>query len=292
MFILMKLKDMLKKSIPSLVKIFRSLNEVTDSYNSRLYFAYKKRQINHPNPLCKYGAKFFSQADEDGLTLEIIKRLDISKGTFVELGVGPGVENNTLILLASGWSGYWIGGEDLLFDIPPNSRLSFHKSWITKENVTKLLKNDVLYQEPNSVDLLSIDLDGNDIYFLDKILTEGTKPKIIISEYNSKFPPPIRFSIAYDKNHLWERDDYQGSSLQNLVDLLCSFGYKLICCNAATGVNAFFVHEDYSHLFPEVPKSIDEIYADPFHLFFSGITWPTSLKTIKKIISNDKDLFL
>ena len=28
------------------------------------------------NPLNRYGAKFFSQSDEDGITLEIIKRLD------------------------------------------------------------------------------------------------------------------------------------------------------------------------------------------------------------------------
>src|SRR5947209_3607764 len=62
------------------------------------------------NPLNRFGGKYFSQADEDGITLEIIKRLGIKTGTFAELGVGNGLENNTLILLANGWRGFWIGG--------------------------------------------------------------------------------------------------------------------------------------------------------------------------------------
>ena len=39
-------------------------------------------QRKHPNPLNIYGKKCFSQNDEDGLTLEIIKRLSIKKGVF------------------------------------------------------------------------------------------------------------------------------------------------------------------------------------------------------------------
>ena len=68
--------------------------------------------------------------------------------------------------------------------------------------------------------------------------------------------------------------------------MLEKYGYKIICCNAATGVNAFFVKEEYLKLFPEVPENIQDIYVDPFHLLHSHITWPTSIKTIEKIIED------
>ena len=41
-------------------------------------------QNKHPNPLNSYGKKGFSQTDEDGITLEIIKRMGIKKGIFAE----------------------------------------------------------------------------------------------------------------------------------------------------------------------------------------------------------------
>ena len=44
-----------------------------------------------PNPLNLYGKKCFSQNDEDGITLEIIKRLNIKKGVFAEVGPGNGL---------------------------------------------------------------------------------------------------------------------------------------------------------------------------------------------------------
>lgn len=92
------------------------------------------------NPLSRFGAKYFSQTDEDGITLEIVKRLGIANGTFVELGVGDGLENNTLILLAMGWRGFWIGGEDLCFNHKLNpQRFAFLKAFVTLENVIPLM---------------------------------------------------------------------------------------------------------------------------------------------------------
>jgi hypothetical protein len=71
----------------------------------------ENRKNNHPNPLNRFGAKCFSQSDEDGITLEILKRIgSIEKGAFAEFGVADGTENNTLILLSLGWRGFWVGG--------------------------------------------------------------------------------------------------------------------------------------------------------------------------------------
>ena len=79
------------------------------------------------NPLNRFGAKFFSQSDEDGITLEIIRRIGLKTGTFLELGVGDGLENNTLVLLSVGWRGAWFGGETLAFDPQSNPKHLYYK---------------------------------------------------------------------------------------------------------------------------------------------------------------------
>ena len=102
------LKKMIKKYLPYLVKVKRSLEEITLMFNMELEDTYKKRAENHPNPLASYGQLGFSQSDEDGLTKEFIKRLGIERGFFLEFGVGTGIENNSLVLLALNWSGIWL----------------------------------------------------------------------------------------------------------------------------------------------------------------------------------------
>lgn len=57
----------------------------------------------------------FSQFDEDSITLEILNRIGLHKGFFVEFGVGNGLENNSIVLLASDWEGAWFGGQEISF---------------------------------------------------------------------------------------------------------------------------------------------------------------------------------
>ena len=82
------------------------VKEQRSQYDVLLRAEWARSMSAAKNPLNRFGAKYFSQTDEDGITLEIIRRLGITAGTFAELGVGNGIENNTLILLASGWRGF------------------------------------------------------------------------------------------------------------------------------------------------------------------------------------------
>ena len=43
----------------------------------------------------------------------------------------------------------------------------------------------------DDIDLISVDLDGNDLYFCEELLKNGFRPSVFIVEYNAKFPPPI-----------------------------------------------------------------------------------------------------
>jgi hypothetical protein len=75
---------------------------------------------------------------------------------------------------------------------------------------------------------------------------KGILAKLFIVEYNAKFPPPIEFQIDYDPRHTWAHDDYYGASLSSFDRLFSRFGYRLVCCNAHTGANAFFVDADHA----------------------------------------------
>jgi hypothetical protein len=249
--------------------------------------AYSQIQANpHKNPITAKGACYFSQNDEDGITLELIKRLGIEKSVFVELGVGDGLENNTIILLASGWKGVWLGGEQLAFDnTDRNTRLAFGRAWIDRDNVSQLITGQLakLGCSASDVEYLSIDLDGNEAYLIPPLLGENLKPSIIVCEYNGKYPPPLKFSIAYDAKHEWDYSDYQGASLQHLIDEFSKYGYTLICCNM-NGVNGFFVRNDKLEAFKDINLDASEIFIPANFLARSPAGHKTSPKTMKILV--------
>ena len=237
----------------------------------------------HPNPFNLYGKKCFSQNDEDGLTLEIIKRLGIKKGVFAELGPGNGTENNTICLAALKWKGFWIGSEDLKFKYNNSKNFSFIKEWINRDNVFKFFNEGLKKINESKIDVLSLDLDGNDIYILEELIKQIKQPSLIIAEYNAKFPPPIKFKIKYDSNFIWRGDDYFGASLSEFADVLKKYSYELVCCNSHTGSNAFFIKNDFIELFKEVPKDIGKIYVEPHYQLYERYGHPQSIKTIELI---------
>ena len=254
-------------------------------YNLQLQQLYEMRKLNHPNPLVRFGSKVFSQSDEDGITLEICKRVKMEKGTFIEFGVANGMENNTLALLACGWKGEWFGGENLSFDPTHSPRLNFSKEWITRENIFKLTSDAIQRLQNNDLDLISLDLDGNDFYFIEELLKNGVLPKVFVVESNAKFIPPIHFSIEYNPKNHWEGDDYQGASLTTLNELFLKFNYKLVCCNSATGANAFFVKNDFENEFKDVPDNIENIFVPMNYNLYNYFGHKSSLKTILRCIS-------
>lgn len=220
-------------------------------------------QYDDPKRLEKHAFRCYSQHDEDGMIAEVFRRLgDKAVRTFVEFGVGDGLENNSLFLLKMGWRGLWIEGS------PENSelirqrfaplihslQLGFEQRFITAENI-----NDIIAPHfSGEIGMLCIDIDGNDYYVWDAITV--VKPQLVVIEYNAKFPPPIEWSIAYDPQHNWDFSDYQGASLSSLTRLARAKGYQLVGCNL-NGTNAFFVRADLAE--DKFSSSRDE--ADYYH---------------------------
>jgi hypothetical protein len=243
-------------------------------------------QTNHPNPLNKFGQKCFSQTDEDGITLEIVRRLGLESGVFVEFGVQNGLECNTIVLGALGWKGFWVGGENLAFDHSKTNRLNYIKDWITLKNIATHTSAGLSSLNATDIDVLSLDLDGNDIHFAEELLAGNFRPKLFIVEYNAKFMPPTKFQIKYDENHRWVGDDYFGAALINFVELFERFNYTLICCNSHTGANAFFIKNEYMCYFKDVPEDIRSIYVGPRYYMFNRYGHRLSPRVVETIFSD------
>jgi hypothetical protein len=228
----------------------------------------------HGNRLEKYGFKVYSQCDEDGIIQEIFNRIGLQSSTFVEFGVQNGLENNTLKLLLEGWNGLWIEGNERyvaqinerFIDVLTAGRLRVKAAFITRENINNLIGEYF----NGEIDLLSIDIDGNDVHILESI--DVITPRVIIIEYNGKFPPPINVAQRYDPKYRWSGSDYSGSSLVAITKVADRKGYSLVGCNII-GSNAFFVRNDLLGDRFEAPFTADNHYQPT--RFFLLSTFPS-----------------
>jgi len=199
-----------------------------------------------PKHLAQSGYKIYSQGEEDGIIAEIFRRIGTVNRNFVEFGAGSGIENNSAALLLDGWSGLWIEGSGehvnaMRAGLPSligSGRLKVLQSFITRDNIDGLIIGAGIVGE---IDLLSVDIDGNDFEVYSAI--KSIQPRVIVFEYNAKFPPPVEYCMPYDEKHIWRGGDAYGASLAFLERALRERGYYLVACSL-TGNNAFFVRSD------------------------------------------------
>ena len=259
------------------IRGFKILNEM-----ERLQ---KTTKYSNPLNLIPYGKKIYSQNDEDGIIIEIFKRIGTNKKKFIEFGCGNGIENNTYALLFQGWNGLWLDGslrkiKKIKKNLPKtisSGKLIVKQAFITKENINKLLSD---FEIEDEIDLLSIDIDGNDAHIFEAITC--IKPRVIIIEYNARFIPPVKYCVNYSSNFTWDWSDNGGASIKYLELLAFKKGYKLVACNLS-GVNAFFIRDDLVEKKFEAPFTAEKHY-EPARPYISKIKsgHPASFKTLEE----------
>jgi hypothetical protein len=218
-----------------------------------------------PKRLLRYGAKIFSQNEEDGIIQEIFKRIGTERRNFIEFGVETGVQCNTVKLLLEGWRGLWIEAspgdvaeiQKSLGSYINSAALIVRQSTVTAENINDLFVQAGFFGE---VDILSIDIDYND-YWVWKAI-QAVKPRLVVIEYNATLRPPMALVVPYDPTRQWDGTNYFGASLEALVRLGRSKGYRVVGCNLS-GSNAFFVREDLCGEHFVEPATAEEHYEPP-----------------------------
>jgi len=190
--------------------------------------------------------KIKSQNGEDGILLYIFSKIGVKNKKFVEFGCGNGIECNTANLsINHGWSGLLMDGNKKnvikakKYYNQTNGLVKVIQSFITKENINNILKSNNILGE---IDLLSIDIDGNDYWIWEEI--NVINPNVVVIEYNGSLGDDKSISVLYDPK--FERLSkhksgfYHGASLKAFKKLGNKKGYALVGCDS-TGVNAFFV---------------------------------------------------
>jgi hypothetical protein len=275
-FILRNMEPMLtrQRNIESALEEVRGNTEnLLQILKSRALNELQSGSANCKKSLLPFGAKCYSQNLEDGIIREIFNRVGVTNKVFVELGVGNGHENNTRALLLDDWSGVWVEGSAAsaatirryLDRFIQGNTLKLINEFITRSNINDLLSGAV---HGGEIDFLSIDLDGNDYHILEAIAC--INPRVIVIEYNAKFPPPIEYCMDYDESHVWDGTDRFGASIKFLEKKLDTKKYSLVACDLC-GVNAFFVRKDVlNEQFQEAFTAED--HYQPARYFLSGFS--------------------
>jgi hypothetical protein len=212
------------------------------------YSDLKNLQAKSPNAILKSASElpdYYSQADEDSILLTCLETIGVTNpGTFIEIGVGNGFQNNTLMLAIMGWRGKWLSNQDLDLRLKQdNSRITFNKTFVDTENILELLSFDK--QAPNTnLDVFSIDIDGNDYYLVQKLLNNDYRPKIFIIEYNSQIPLGVSWINGYqqDFQRAYKSVMY-GASYTAFQNLLSLHNYTIVACSSS-GVNLFAINNE------------------------------------------------
>jgi hypothetical protein len=191
-----------------------------------------------PN-LCDTGFRCFSQVDEDGLILFIIAALGISQGVFLDIGAADGINSNCANLaLNFGWRGTFIDGSEAdiargraYYERHPDTWLyppTFIHCMVTRENINQTL---IEASVPPEIDLMSIDIDGNDYWIWEAIT--ATSPKVVIIETHVEFGFN-NIVVPYDKDHVYPglHPDYFGASPVAMERLARRKGYRLVGANS------------------------------------------------------------
>lgn len=201
-----------------------------------------------PDPFPYWPAKGHSQSGEEVIVSEIMRRIGVGTGFFVDVGAGDGIEgSNTRALAERGWAGLMVEGDrararalaEGLRSLP--SVAALHR-WASCEPGAGL--DDILAAAavPDPFDLLSIDIDGNDYWVWRQA---RCRPKAVVIEYNCHFKGSV--SVPYDPAFRWGRDDFYGASAGALAELAAHKGYALV--HALGDTNLFFVLREHAGLF-------------------------------------------
>ncbi len=212
--------------------------------------------------------KVYSQWGEDGILDYLCEKLKISKPSIIELGSGDFQECNSRFLFENRNANVFAvdARQDLDSSVATNnetwkSHFFSKQTWITPENVNALIGEAT--ENTGFVDILSLDLDGNDFWILKNANLQGIR--IVVVEYNPLFGSRSKVTVprddAFDRTTKHPSWLYYGASIQAFIELLQGKGFTFIGTNRV-GNNAFFIASGFDEMVPLRPRTNLSVYTD------------------------------
>jgi len=173
----------------------------------------------------------FSHANEQSILAKYIETLLPSDRprTVVDIGAGNGVRwSNSYALLLAGWKALGVEADAQKFALLSKVYGKFpaahaSNSLASPDNICTLLRN---FDIEEDFGVLCVDIDGNDYWVLDAILTKF-RPGLVVTEINENIPPPLRFVVKFDPDFQL-RHHFYGYSIAALEDLCQQHNYGIL----------------------------------------------------------------
>lgn len=188
--------------------------------------------------LKKFEKNIKSQYGEDGVIGEIFARIGTENKICVEFGAWDGthLSNSWNLWHNQDWSAYLIEGVAERVKDLEKATSSFPKvhpieAFVMPEGKNSLDEILSKHKVPKDLDLLSIDIDGDDYYIFQHL--NNFRPRVIIIEFNPTVPPYMEM--------VQERGEYMGASALSIIKLGEKKGYKAV---HITSINIFFVSNE------------------------------------------------
>jgi hypothetical protein len=177
---------------------------------------------------------------QDGASGVIAELAGKGPKTFVEFGFDPTEFNCVGLARDPAWSGLLIDGSVRKVQ---DARRLFHPGIKAEAAFLTLDNLDMVRKAFPRLGVLSIDVDGNDYWFLKALI--DLEPTLIVVEYNASFgiaPITVPYDPAFDRSTRHPRAWYHGASLTALAKLCAAHGYGLTAVSDG-GLNALFTRE-------------------------------------------------
>lgn len=260
---LLKEQAEIKNELAEIKRLAQSQVEISQRILQQKYTDSHLSLESKPKNIQDIGFRVHSQFDEDGLLLYIFSIIGGESKKCVEIGTSDGTECNTAnLIIYHGWRGLLIDGDQYMvnkgkafFASHPHVVLNhprFVQSWVTRDNINETILSNG-FQGP--IDLLSIDIDGNDYHILEAI--NVIHPRVIVCEIQSCIPLDKAITIPYKEDfYCWNKpypeSEFRSMSMYAANKLLKSKGYRLVASHRF-GFNLIFIKNgEGENEFPEI----------------------------------------
>jgi hypothetical protein len=219
------------------------------------------------------GYRVFSQFDEDGVILFCLSVAGMGTRRFVDIGAGDGVtaSNTANLALNLGFHGLFVDAKKAevesgrrFYEAHPDTREHppvFLREFVTRENVNDLIRGAGFEGE---IDLLSIDIDGNDYWIFEAI--DCVRPRLVCVEAHTELGRED-FVAPYEPELDWRSvppGTPIGASPLAMTRLAERLGYRLVGANLY-GFNVLYMRKDLVPLELLPTIELDELFRHGSH---------------------------
>jgi len=208
-------------------------------------------------PLLEFESNITSQNGEDGVLAELFQRIGTSNRQCIEFGAWDGkyLSNTWSLWAEQDWNALLVEGDGVKCADLKKSTSHLPKVKAVSRFVTSSGPNslDVIAREhssPERPDLLSIDIDGDDLAVFSSL--NMLKPRVVVIEYNPTIPADLCFQQ--------QTGDNIGSSALAIEKVARQKGYRLA---HITSTNLIWVcREDFDKAGITEPSIVEDFRGD------------------------------